>query len=114
MGNRTKLSTKFINEGLSALEDNGAPSGRPNAIYTACLRASHSSTTSYITAATAPLLPSSLQTLTEVELPHFALASVGGLWDWWRRGRLTALWPLGGRGVIVILRKKTLITAGVS
>lgn len=61
-----------------------------------------------------PPNPHTPQVLTEVELPDFALASVDGLWDWRRRGRLVALWPLGGRGVLVILRKKTFVTAGSS
>ena len=48
---------------------------------------------------------------TEVELPHFPLPSIGRLRDRWL-GRLAALWSLGRWRVIIILKKKTVITGG--
>lgn len=51
--------------------------------------------------------------LTEVELPDFPFPGVGRLRDG-RLGRLVALWSLGRWRIIIILKKKTVITGGTA
>ena len=49
--------------------------------------------------------------LTEVELPHFPFAGIRRFCDGWL-GRFTALWSLGRWRIVIILKKKTIITGG--
>lgn len=55
--------------------------------------------------------PASEREPTEVELPHFPLPSIGGLRGRWLGG-LAALWSLGRWRIIIILKKKIVITGG--